>query len=67
MIKIDLKELEKAVKMLISDSLGGPVRIKTEGTKLIFETLDRKQDEMTIELNDLDYPMKSKIIKKTEL
>lgn len=63
MVKIDLKELIKAVDILHTQSLGGNVIIKEDGAMLKMISVDRNNKEMEIELSDTSYPFKPRIRK----
>lgn len=63
MIRIDFKELQKAIKVLEKDAAGGPITFKTDGVKLSIITVDRTAKEFVIELSDVQYAMMPRITK----
>lgn len=56
MIRIDYKDLVKAMKLLEKDSMQGPVKLEIKDITFKLTSMDRSQKEMVIELFDVDYP-----------
>lgn len=63
MIRIDYKDLIKTMKLLEKEGTGGALSIKTDGVVLKISCMDRTGQEMTIEINDVDYPMMPRVTK----
>lgn len=63
MVRIDMKDLMKAIKLLEKESTGGPVTFRDDGASLKIITTDRSGKEMTIELSDMNYPMMPRVTK----
>lgn len=55
MLRIDYKDLVKAMKVLERDSLQGPIRIDIDGIVLKLSSMDKEHKDLTIELTDIEY------------
>jgi hypothetical protein len=62
-MRIEMKDLLKAVKLLEKEANGGAISIRIDGVTLQLITVDRSGKEMTIELSDLQYPMLPRVTK----
>lgn len=63
MIRIDMKDLLKAIELVRKESTGGPITFKLDGVVLKLVTFDRSGKEMIIELSDVQYQMMPKLTK----
>ncbi len=66
MVRIDFKDLKKAMALLEKESVQGVISFTIDGIKLKIGTADKTGRDMVIELSDIQYPFQPKIT-KTEI
>lgn len=65
MVRIDLPELVRAIKLLEKESSGGSISIKEDGAVLKIATTDHGGQELEILLTDTETKMKPRVTKTT--
>lgn len=63
MIRVDTKDLYRAMDLIRAQSNGAPVTFKTDGASLKIQITDKQGKDMTLELSDVNYPMMPKVTK----
>lgn len=63
MIRITSEDFIKLVKMIEKEGQGGILAFKEDGATLKVLCHDKSGKEMTLELSDVQYPMKPRITK----
>lgn len=56
MIRIDPKDLARAIALLNKEANGGPISFKTDGVILKIGSVDRNGKDLVLELFDVSYP-----------
>lgn len=63
MVRVEFKDLIKAMELLKVQSAGGPVSVSSDGAVLKIKATDKQSKELVIELSDVSYPMMPRLTK----